>query len=138
MIAGFPNESKHQAGKCKALIEGRGPWMDIEYETEVINADNLALVDYKTFTSPGQSGSPIFYETKEKEYYMIGIHTLGGDDSNCGVLVTPKAREMVNGWIEEMKTIFDISKSYAIKATRTSGTRAWSTSSTTSRRFPPR
>lgn len=30
---------------------------------------------------------------------MIGIHTLGGDDANCGVLITPKAREMVNGWI---------------------------------------
>ena len=69
---------------------------------------------------------------------MIGIHTLGGDDINCGVLITPKAREMVNGWIEEMKTIFDISTEITIQATRILVMRAWSTSLTTSRRYPPR
>lgn len=30
---------------------------------------------------------------------MIGIHTLGGDEENSGVLVTPKTREIINGWI---------------------------------------
>lgn len=95
-------------------------------------------MEYKAFTSLGQSGSPIFYETKEKEYYMIGIHTLGGDDANCGVLITPKAREMVNGWIEEMKTIFDISTVIAIKATRTLAMRVWSISLIIFKRYPQR
>ena len=40
---------------------------------------------------------------------MVGVHTLGGDELNRGVLITPKVREIINGWIEEMKTIFDIS-----------------------------
>jgi Ran GTPase-activating protein (RanGAP) involved in mRNA processing and transport len=40
---------------------------------------------------------------------MVGVHTLGGDELNRGVVITPKVREIINGWIEEMKTIFDIS-----------------------------
>lgn len=30
---------------------------------------------------------------------MIGIHTLGGDEENSGILITPKARQMINDWI---------------------------------------
>jgi V8-like Glu-specific endopeptidase len=54
--------------------------------------ERLLYVNYHIYTSPGQSGSPIFYETKEKEYFMVGIHTLGGDEENSGILVTPRTR----------------------------------------------
>jgi hypothetical protein len=30
---------------------------------------------------------------------MIGVHTLGGDELNRGILITPKVREIINGWI---------------------------------------
>jgi V8-like Glu-specific endopeptidase len=82
-------------------MEGRGPWTEISNDREELkDNERLLLINYRVYTSPGQSGSPIFYETKEKEHYMIGIHTMGGNEENCGVLITPKVREIVNGWIE--------------------------------------
>jgi V8-like Glu-specific endopeptidase len=82
----------------------------VDSESERPENAQLMEVSYNVYTSPGQSGSPIFYEAKG-EIYMVGIHTSGGEEENRGVLVTSRVREMVNGWIEEMKTIFDISTS---------------------------
>jgi V8-like Glu-specific endopeptidase len=92
IVAGYPREVKGVAGKCKALIEGRGQWTEILNEETVKKSERLLYVNYQVYTSAGQSGSPIFYETKEREYFMVGIHTLGGDEENSGILVTPKTR----------------------------------------------
>ena len=56
-----------------------------------------STIEYEIDTTEGQSGSPILLENQD----IIGIHTLGSQKRNIGVLMTYERREMINKWKRE-------------------------------------
>lgn len=60
VIAGYPKEIKTN-DNCKFLVDGKGRWTEILNENEQSPEKGFIYLNYEIYTSPGQSGSPIFY-----------------------------------------------------------------------------
>ena len=63
--------------------------------------------EYLIDTNGGQSGSPIWIE-KDSLFYIVGVHTLGGDDVNSGVRLS---REKFEAIVQKIFETFKIEKS---------------------------
>ncbi|CAK9253791.1 unnamed protein product [Sphagnum jensenii] len=64
--------------------------------------DGEFRINYEILTSPGQSGSGVFYEIAgANEYYVIGVHVLGGPSQNIATWITMKRFNKIRSWITE-------------------------------------
>ena len=70
-------------------------------EGKANNIDHYrGLMDYIIDTGKGQSGSGVWYE-ENGDYYVCGVHVLGGQTVNTATLLTPKMYKQIHEWIYE-------------------------------------
>ena len=88
------NETKSPADRFKTM------W------TMSSNPDQMGLfiaeliIKYTIDTSPGQSGSGIWYQTKDG-CFVIGVHTYGNQTENSGTRITQKRLKDICSWISQ-------------------------------------
>lgn len=63
--------------------------------------DNGFSLGYTIDTSPGQSGSPVWYENDEGEYHVVGIHSEGYYHKNFAIRFTERVFDQILEWREE-------------------------------------
>jgi V8-like Glu-specific endopeptidase len=65
-------------------------------------ASNKERIYYDIDTSPGQSGSGIWFKSTAGQYVCCGVHTHGGDinSGNIGTYISQKKRGIIDEWIK--------------------------------------
>lgn len=83
-VAGYPQDLSPNGEKMYVL----------KTNAEISQSGSHNILRYKDWTAPGMSGGPIF----TSDYYIIGVHSAGGEDENYGVAFCNQLYAAVKNW----------------------------------------
>ena len=110
-ILGYPGYVKDKNNELQVLSsEGKHQLWGMSAKTWFFEDDTL--ISYSDIlTTAGQSGSGVYYRIEgTDEYYIIGIHVLGGDAHNSATWITRKRFDRIKEWIGQSKRNAHIEK----------------------------
>lgn len=89
----------------KLLVNNSGYPADKPLGTQWFNAGRILeakpnLITYGLDTESGQSGSPIFLYSSDRQRIVVAIHAYGDSGDNIGVRITPSIFKTMVDWIK--------------------------------------